>query len=111
MLDRRLSEENLLSSSEVHDISDLPESVDWTHMLTPVKEQGMCGSCFAVATVETLEAHAAITTGKRSDLSIQQILDCIKYTDTLRGCSGGEPEQAIFHNISHSIIQITNTPT
>lgn len=75
------------------DMESLPEEVDWKHALTPVKEQGMCGSCFAVASVETLEAHAFLATGKKSDLSIQQVLDCIKYDDELRGCSGGVPEQ------------------
>lgn len=94
---RRLNTIVTLSIEESLDVdpSTLPSEVDWTDYLTGVKEQGMCGSCFAVASVETLEAHASIYTGKKGDLSIQQVLDCLTYDEgsKFRGCSGGFPEQ------------------
>lgn len=49
------------------EISDkaLPESWDWRKhgVVTPVKNQGHCGSCWAHATTEVIESHAALSKG------------------------------------------------
>lgn len=46
----------------VEDVSNLPTEVDWREagVVTPVKNQGGCGSCWAHASTETLESHLAI---------------------------------------------------
>lgn len=72
-------------------IQETAESVDWRtkNMVTKVKDQGQCGSCWAFSTVEAIESYAALS-GKYSllDLSPQQIVSCDKPTDA--GCNGGD---------------------
>jgi hypothetical protein len=55
------------SDFHVQDLTALPDSVDWrTHtpaVVSPVKNQGGCGSCWAFSTVETIESNIAINTG------------------------------------------------
>lgn len=57
-------------------------------MISDVKNQKACGSCFALGVVETIEAMNAIKTGKLKELSVQQMLDC---NDDEMGCDGGDP--------------------
>jgi C1A family cysteine protease len=70
-------------------------SIDWrTHspkVLTPVKDQGQCGSCWAFSATEQIETDVAIATGHLYTLSPQQITSCDK-TDL--GCNGGNTETA-----------------
>lgn len=72
-----------------------PDSIDWTTQgkVTPVKNQGQCGSCWAFSAVEGLESRWAIHTGKQAvAMSEQELVDCD--TDKDAGCSGGLPENA-----------------
>ena len=70
-------------------------SIDWRtkspKVLTPVKDQGQCGSCWAFSATEQIETDAALATGKLITLSPQQITSCDK-TDL--GCNGGNTETA-----------------
>ena len=67
--------------------ADLPPSIDWREKgaVTPVKNQGGCGSCWAFAAVETMESHWAIKTGQLLELSTQQVTSC---TPNPRECGG-----------------------
>ena len=58
-------------------VKDLTESVAWTEkvVVTPVKNQGQCGSCWAFATTAMIESYAAIATGNLPVLSSQQVAD------------------------------------
>jgi len=72
-----------------------PDSVDWTTQgkVTPVKNQGQCGSCWAFSAVEGLESRWAIHTGKQAvAMSEQELVDCDTKKDA--GCNGGLPENA-----------------
>jgi len=71
------------------------KSIDWrSHspkVLTPVKDQGHCGSCWAFSATEQIETDVALATGKLYTLSPQQITSCDK---TDGGCNGGNTETA-----------------
>lgn len=69
----------------------LPASVDWRDqgVVTPTKDQGSCGSCWAFSSVETLESHLAIATGDAVQvLSAQQIVSCAPNPDQCGGSGG-----------------------
>ena len=57
------------------EIEELPKEVDWrtAGVVTPVKNQGQCGSCWAFATTATVESHIALETGLLFSLSPQQV--------------------------------------
>jgi len=79
-------------------------SVDWrTHtpkILTPVKDQGQCGSCWAFSATEQIETDVAMATGHLYTLSPQQIVSCDKTDD---GCNGGNTETAYDYVAAHGL--------
>jgi cathepsin L len=83
--------------------------IDWRDMniITPVKDQGMCGSCWAFSAAQGVESYFAMKYGKLVELSEQQILDCTpnpKHCGGTGGCGGGTETLAY-----DSIIETTLT--
>lgn len=54
--------------------------------MTPVKNQGQCGSCWAHSAVESVESSYYLKTQTLLKLSVQQVTSC---DTTMDGCSGG----------------------
>jgi len=73
-----------------------PDFLDWrtTGIVTPVKNQGSCGSCWAFSTIGALEAHyAKAHNSVQRIFSEQQLVDCASRFNNF-GCNGGLPSQA-----------------
>jgi len=75
----------------------LAAAVDWRDKgaVTPVKDQGQCGSCWAFSATEAIESAWILkgrATANSLNLSPQQIVDCDK--DGSAGCNGGRTESA-----------------
>jgi len=80
---------------------ELPASFDWRDMgaVTPVKDQGSAGTCWAFSTVGNIEGQFFLANNKLVDLSVEFLVDCDGSSDKETGqadCSvfGGWPSLA-----------------
>jgi len=79
---------------------DLPKEKMWTQLQTGqhIRNQGACGSCWAVAAETILEGHSEIYNGKARTFSAQQIVECTqnpKHCGGDGGCKGATAELAM----------------
>jgi len=92
-------------------LADIPERKDWRTdvpgSVTPPKNQGGCGSCWAFSATETLESHLALATGNAAPvLSPQQIVSCAPNPQQCGGsggCAGSIQELAFNYTESAGI--------
>lgn len=72
-------------------LKDVPDTMNWRlyGAVTPVKDQGVCGSCWSFGTTGTIEGALFLKTKKLVGLSQQNLIDC-SWGYGNNGCDGGE---------------------
>jgi len=90
-----------------------PASINWrfTEAITPIKNQGQCGSCWAFSATSTIESQLALVGGEEYSIELapQQITSCTPSNGTYGcdGCNGGFTEGA--YNYVQSVAGIGNS--
>jgi C1A family cysteine protease len=81
-------------------VGDEPASIDWRTKgnVTPVKDQGQCGSCWAFSSTGALEAAWFTKSGTLLSFSEQQLNDC-SWLQGNQGCNGGLQQDAFKYYI------------
>ena len=82
-----------VTESILQETKDLPEEFDWRDkdgddFVSPVRNQGNCGSCYAFASMGQLESGVRIKSNGRIQVvfSPQDVVSCSEYS---QGCDGG----------------------
>ena len=68
------------------------DSIDWRdvpNVVTPVKDQGQCGSCWAFSATEAVESAYVLAGNEQVIMAPQELVDCSKGLFSNHGCSGG----------------------
>jgi cathepsin L len=97
------------------DIRSLPDSVDWrtTGAVSPVKNQGGCGSCWAFSATESIESNVFKNTGKLPILSPQNMVSCTlnpQHCGGTGGCDGATEELGFQYVIGKGIASEKDYP-
>ncbi len=88
---------------------DLPSSFNWADSgkMTPVKNQGGCGSCWIFGARGALEGTWKIQRQQELDLSEQQVLSCVSPG---WGCNGGWMDDVYQHDLGYGAILENQMP-
>lgn len=91
-----MSFETNYESKQKYQLDNQPENFDWRTegVISNIKDQGDCGSCWAFSTVSAIEAAYAIK-NKLVTLSEQNVVDCVPQSYNCYGCGGGWPYKAM----------------
>ncbi|KAI3855047.1 hypothetical protein MKX03_018441 [Papaver bracteatum] len=76
-------------------VTVVPSTMDWRkkEAVTPVKDQGQCGCCWAFSAVAAMEGITQLVTGKLTSLSEQELVDCDTKSED-QGCESGLMDDA-----------------
>lgn len=98
-INRKMLASNPVNPTSESSSASVPASVDWRAKgaVTPVKDQGQCGSCWSFSTTGALEGAYSIKNGNLVSFSEQQLVDCdyIRAGGTSLGCNGGDMGSAM----------------
>lgn len=88
----------------------LPESFDWRiyGAVTPVKDQGVCGSCWSFGTTGAIEGAYFMKHNSLVRLSQQNLVDC-SWGFGNNGCDGGEDFRAYDWIMKHGGIALADS--
>jgi C1A family cysteine protease len=75
--------------------------------VTPIKDQGQCGSCWAFGTASVIESSVAINTGVLANVSEQELVNCVTQNNA---CNGGDPRYAIVYSRTTGLAPLTSLP-
>jgi len=87
--------------------TDIPTAFDWSSKgaVTPVYNQGECGSCWAFSATEAIESQWFLAGNTLISLAAQQIVDCDKVD---LGCEGGDTPTAYQYVINATGMETTS---
>lgn len=105
-LEEHEAHSNMMSAPKAIEI---PDELDWRDFgaVTPVRGQGICGSCYALGAVGTVEGAYFLKTGRLVELSAQQIVDC-SWGSGNHGCRGGWYNKALSWIYLHGVAKAKN---
>lgn len=85
--------------------------INWVTLgkMSPVKNQGFCGSCYTYSAVAAIESALIINQNITVDLSEQQLLDCSVFLGN-DGCHGGWPDYSFNYIIYYNLTNEANYP-
>ena len=83
--------------------------VDYTKYLTPIKNQGQCGSCWSFSTTGALEALYNLSSKGKPSLSEQELVDCSGSYGNY-GCNGGLMTSAYKYVKDHKLATEADYP-
>jgi len=98
---------------KILDETNLLSSVDWRDRgaVTPVKNQGQCGSCWAFSTTGSIEGAYFISTNYLLYFSEQQLVDCATWSKWYcKGCEGGLMDYGFIYAESNSLMMESAYP-
>jgi len=95
--------------------SPLPEEISWAHLnaTNSIRNQGSCGSCWAIASVLSLEANNEIHRKNGRTFSAQELVNCVPnnhHCGGSGGCDGATVELALDYALKHGLSDNSETP-